>query len=76
MRKLRQLSIAVLLALIFSAPAFAGIIGTPPEPAPEPPAATAMGITDTPPSAASVTPATDPVVDVALNLLQSVLSLF
>jgi hypothetical protein len=76
MRKLRQLSIAVLLALIISAPTFAGIIGTPPEPTPEPQAAAATGITDTPPSAAPANLATDPVVNVALNLLQSVLSLF
>ena len=77
MRRLRQLSVAVLLALSLGAPALAGIIGGPPEPAPEPPpAASATGIIGGPPTAESITPATDPVVDVALNLLQSVLSLF
>ena len=78
MRTLRQLSIALLLALVVSASAFAGIIDGPPAPAPppEPPSATATGIIGAPPSAEAVTPATDPVVDVALNLLQSVLSLF
>jgi hypothetical protein len=77
MRRLRQLTMAVLLALMVSAPALAGIIDCPPEAPPEPPAsATATGIIGAPPSAEAVTPATDPVVDVALNLLQSVLSLF
>ncbi len=78
MRKLRQLSMAVLLALMLGVPAFAGIIDGPPAPAPPPPAsAMAMGIVDTPPSdALPVTPATDPLVDVALNLLQGALSLF
>ena len=76
MRRLRQLSMSVLLALMLGAPALAGIIGGPPEPAPQPPAASATGTVETPPSAAPVTPANDPVVDVALDLLQSVLSLF
>lgn len=78
MRKLRQLSMAVVLTLALSASAFAGIIGTSPEaPPPEPPSATATGITDTPPSGAQPeAPMTDPVVDVALDLIQSVLSLF
>ena len=77
MRRLRQLSMAVLLALMISAPALAGIIGCPPEPAPEPPPVSATGTIEASPSGAQpVNPATDPVVDVALNLLQSVLSLF
>lgn len=78
MRKLRQLSIAVLLSLILGAPAFAGIVDCPPAPAPAPPpSAMVTGIVDTPPGDAQpVTPATDPVVDVALNLLQVALSLF
>jgi hypothetical protein len=78
MRKLRLLSMAILLTLMLSTSGLAGIIETPPAPAPppEPQQASSTGITDTPPSAAPVTPATDPVVDVALNLLQSVLSLF
>jgi hypothetical protein len=76
MRKLRQLSIAVLLSLMLGAPAFAGIVDCPPAPAP-PPSAMASGIVNTPPSEAQpVTPATDPLFDVALILLQSALSLF
>ncbi len=77
MRKLRQLSIAVILTLVLSTYAFAGIIECPPAPQPEPPSATTTGITDTPPSEAQLVAApTDPVVDIALNLLQSVLSAF
>ena len=77
MRRLRQLSMAVVLTLMLGTYALAGIIGSMPEPPPEPPSATAPGIIDTPPSGAQpVAAATDPVVDVALNLLQSVLSLF
>jgi hypothetical protein len=76
MRKLRQLSIAVLLSLMLGAPAFAGIVDCPPAPAP-PPSAMATGIVDTPPGDVQpVTPATDPLVDIALNLLQGALSLF
>jgi hypothetical protein len=43
MRKLRQLSLAAVLAFVVSAPAFAGIVGGPPapEPAPAPSSATA-----------------------------------
>lgn len=76
MRRLRQLSMAVLLTLLLGAPALAGIIGGPPEPAPEPPPTAATGTVETPPSAQPTIPATDPVVDIALNLLQSALSLF
>jgi hypothetical protein len=74
MRKLRQLIIAVLLALLLGAPALAGIVDCPPNPAP-PPSATTTGIVDTPPDLQLVTPMNDPLVDVALNLLQSALSL-
>jgi hypothetical protein len=76
MRRLRQLSMAALLALMVSAPALAGIIGGPPEPTPEPPPASATGIIGTGPNEQAIAPATDPVVDIALNLLQSVLSAF
>lgn len=76
MRKLRKISMAVVLTFALCASAFAGIIGTGPEPPPEPPPTTATGIIGTPPSDAQpVTPATDPVVDIALNLLQGALSL-
>ncbi len=74
MRKLRLLSMAVVLALVLAAPAFAGITDTPP--APPPPAqeslATASGIIETPPSAVP----TDPVVSVTLTVIQTVLSVF
>ena len=72
MRRLRQLSGAIVLTLAFAAYGFAGIIPTVPgpDPAPEPPPASATGITDTPPSeAASIVP----VADIALELLLSVL---
>jgi len=65
-----------MLTLVLATCAFAGIIGTGPEPPPEPPSATATGIIGTSPSAQPIAPATDPVVDVALNLLQSVLLAF
>jgi hypothetical protein len=68
---------AVVFALMLANGAFAGSIGTGPEPPPEPPSVTATGTIDTPPSGAQPeTPATDPVVDLALDLIQSVLSLF
>ncbi len=70
MRKLRQLSLAVVLTLALSACALAGTIDTPPAPS----SVTATGTIDTPPSAAA--PVADPVVDVAFNLLLSALVLF
>ncbi len=77
MRTLRKLTIAVLLAFVVSAPAFAGIISGPPDTPPPPSSAMATGIVDAPPSDAQpVTLATDPLVDVALKLLQGALSLF
>jgi hypothetical protein len=77
MRKLRQLSMVVVFALMLGNGAFAGIIGTGPGPPPAPPSATATGSIGTGPSDAQPeVAATDPVVDVALNLLQSALSLF
>ena len=76
MRKLRQLSMAVVLTLMLGTYALAGIIDTPPVP-PGPPPAAAMDGIDTPPSGEQLgAPATDPVVDIALNLLQGALSLF
>lgn len=77
MRRFRELSIAVVLALMLANGAFAGSIGTGPEPPPEPPSATAPGSIGTPPSDAQPeVVATDPIVDVALELMQSLLSLF
>ncbi|MDX6443115.1 MAG: hypothetical protein QOH71_189 [Blastocatellia bacterium] len=77
MRRFRQLSMPIVLALMLGNSAFAGSIGTPPEPPPEPPSATEPGSIGTPPSAAQLeVVATDPIVDVALSLLQNALSLF
>jgi hypothetical protein len=81
MRKLRQLSMVVVLMLMLGTYALAGIIDTPPDPAlppaPVPPSATATGIMDTSPSGEQLgAPATDPIMDIALNLLQGALSLF
>jgi len=76
MTKLRKMSMAVVLALMLAPSALAGITDYPPAPAPPPSSATAMGIIDTPPSAAQPVTASDLVVDVALDLLQSVLLAF
>lgn len=78
MRTLRQLSMAILLTLMLGTGSLAGTIGTSPEaPPPEQPSATAPGIIGTGPSDAQPLAApSNPVLDVALNLLQSVLSLF
>ena len=78
MRRLRQLSMAIVLTLMLGTYALAGIIDCPPQAslAEPPPPATATGIIGTSPSAYPGASATDPVVDIALNLLQSVLSLF
>ena len=76
MRKLRQLSMAVILTLMLGTYALAGIIDTPPVP-PEPPPPAAMEAIDTPPSGEQPeATVTDPVVYIALNLLQGALSLF
>lgn len=79
MRKLRKTSMAVVLALMLAPSALAGITDTPPAPVPppEPPSATATGTIETPLGGAQTVDApTDPVVDVTLELIQSLLSLF
>lgn len=79
MRKLWKLSMAVVLTLALAPYVLAGITDTPPAPVPppEPPANSAMGTIDAPSSSAQpVTLTNGPLVDVALNLLQSALSLF
>jgi hypothetical protein len=76
MRRLQQLSMAAVLTLILATGALAGIMETPP--APEAPPATATGTVETVPSdqqAASAGPSQS-VAEVALNLLQSALSMF
>ena len=59
MRKLRKLSMVVVLSVMFAPSALAGITDTPPAPQPTP------GITDTPPSTAA---------SIVLALLHTVLS--
>jgi hypothetical protein len=79
MRKLWKLGMAVVLALVFAPYALAGITDTPPSPVPppEPQSTSAIGTVETPPSSAQPgTLTTDPLLDVALNLLQGALSLF
>ena len=80
MRNLRKLGMVVALTLMLGTYAFAGTIETPPgtiETPPAPQSALATGITDTPPSDAQPAAApTDPVVDFAFNLMQSILSVF
>ena len=75
MRRLRLLSMASVLALMLAPGAFAGIIGTVPEPPPPPPPVSVPETIETPPSAQSGLLATDPAVDLVLDLMQSVLSL-
>ena len=75
MRRLRQLSMAAVLAIMLAPGAFAGIIGTVPEPPLEPPPASAPETIETPANTQPGVLATDPVVDLVLDLMQSVLSL-
>jgi hypothetical protein len=79
MRKLRQLSMAAILALMLAPGAFAGIIGTAPgtiETPPEPPPPASVPETiETPSSTQPALLASDPALDVVLDLMQSVLSL-
>ena len=83
MKKLKQLTSAVALILVFTLTAFAGIIETPvvsppPPPPPDSSSATTSGIIDTPGPGVTQGPglASDSVTEVALSLLQSVLSVF
>ena len=80
MRNLRKLSMAVVLTLMLGTYALAGTIETPPgtiETPPAPQSATATGIIECPPSDAQPLAApTDPVVDFAFSLMQSILSVF
>jgi hypothetical protein len=77
MRKLWKLSMAVVLTLVLAPYALAGITDTPPAPVPPPePPSKAMETIETPPSSAQPgTLTNDPLVDVALTLLQGALSL-
>jgi hypothetical protein len=77
MIRFRQLCMAVVLTLMLGTYAFAGIIDTPPAPPDPPPPASAPDSIEAPPSGAQPgSQATDPVVDIALDLLQAALLLF
>jgi hypothetical protein len=78
MRKLKQLGLAVAFMLALSTCAMAGIIETPPAPTPPPPPDPIVftGTIDTKPIAESANEPTDPVLSLALTLLQGVLSVF
>lgn len=76
MRKLKQSSLVVVIMLALSTGAMAGIVECPPAPTPEPSSASATGTIETPPGEQSVTELSDPVADLALSLLQNMLTLF
>jgi hypothetical protein len=86
MKNLRRLSVALVFALALTAPALAGDIETPFAPPPPPSQAQAQtattdgdietGITGQAETASSETAVNNSATEAALNLLQSVLSLF
>ncbi|HEX8494153.1 MAG TPA: hypothetical protein VF658_15000 [Pyrinomonadaceae bacterium] len=71
MKKVRQFCAAVVLTLSFAISAYAGQMTTWATEPPPPPSTTTEGQMDT-----GSSDAVDPVTQVALNLLQSVMSLF
>jgi len=77
MRKLRRLTLAVVLAMLLAPSVLAGITDTPPapQPSPEPTSAIASATTDENIQDVLVAP-TDPLTDVALTLLQGILTVF
>jgi hypothetical protein len=81
MKKLKQLSLATALTFMLATGAFAGTIDTPavqPPPPPDSSSATTSGTIDCPAVGETQGPglASDSVTEVALSLLQSVLSVF
>jgi hypothetical protein len=77
MRKLQQLSMAVVLTLMLATGALAGIIQTPAAPPPpDPPSATAPGIIHTPSDQQNSAAPSEAFAEATLNLLQSLLSVF
>lgn len=75
MRRLQQLSMTAVLTLMLATGVIAGIMETPP--APEAPPATVTGTIETPPSDQHVSAVpSESVTVVALNLMQSALSMF
>ena len=76
MRRLRHFSMAAILALMLAPGAFAGIIGTVPEDPPQPPPPASVPETiETPSSTQPALLASEPALEVVLDLMQSVLSL-
>ena len=79
MRRLKQISLAVVLMFTLATGAMAGITECPPEATPTPPPS-APAIEGTEPtdtlSAQTTNGATDPVIEFALTVLQSVLLAF
>lgn len=79
MKTLRQLSVASVFVFVLAMPAFAGEISTGIAPPPPPHAAAGQietGITGQIETDSSEATAIDSATEIALNLLQSVLSLF
>ena len=83
MKSLRQLCVAVVFSLVLATSTFAGIIeiGSPAPPPSQPQTATVngemqIGLTGQEGTGSSEATATDSATEIALNLLQSVLSLF
>jgi hypothetical protein len=81
MKTLRQLSVALVFALALTIPALAGDIETGKTQPPSPATITAQGdiqttVTGQEETGSGEAAATDSATDIALNLLQSVLSLF
>ena len=78
MRKFKQISLALAIMLALSTGAMAGIIECPPAPTPtpEPQSAMATATIDTPPGSQVTEESSDPVIDLALTLMRSVLSVF
>ena len=77
MRKLRRLTLAVLLAMLLGPSALAGITDTPPAPQPPPEPTSATAPAPTGQNTQEVLVAlSDPLTDAALTLLQSLLTVF
>lgn len=77
MRRLRRLTLAVVLAMLLAPSVLAGITDTPPapQPSPEPTSTIAPATTDENIQEVLVAPG-DPLTDVALTLLQGLLAAF
>lgn len=75
MRKLSRLTLAGVLAMLLVPSALAGITDTPPAPHPPPESASATAPTDENTQDVPVAPS-DPLTDVALTLLQGLLTVF